>query len=325
MTDAKPVWVLLGQRTGDNNQLLRLAGELGVPFRAVELRYNKLHRVSPRLLKDSFASLDGQSRRQLEPPWPKLVLGIGYRSVPPALEIRERSGVTTKLVRLGNPRLHPRNFNLVITTPQYNVPDAPNVLRLPVGISTAPQLEPTREEAEWLAKLPRPHRLLLIGGKTFMWSLDRGILAQAATALKRKPGGSVIAISSPRSDEAMIASVAEALQGSEHAIVHGPFPRYPVLLDNADEIYVTGDSVAMISDAVATGKPLGLILPEKTRSGKFFYSLDKAGFGVPVRDIRRFWTSVQQRGLAGSLDNPASGKLAANPLGTAVAAVRDLL
>ena len=86
-----PVWVLLGQRTGDNNQLLRLASELGLPFRTIELAYNPLHVVPPRLLGAGLASLTEKSRRLIRPPWPKLVLASGYRSVPAALSIRAMS------------------------------------------------------------------------------------------------------------------------------------------------------------------------------------------------------------------------------------------
>ena len=321
----QPVWVLLGPRTGDNNQLLRLASELAMPFRTIPMRYNGLHRLPPSLLGASLASLRRDCREQIQPPWPTLVLGIGNRSVPAALAIRKASGGKAKLVRLGNPRADPQNFDLVITTAQYAVPEAPNVLRLPVGISTAPPAEPTEEEAEWLAALPRPHRLLLIGGDTFMWTVNRRVLTRAASALKRKPGGSTIASASPRSAPDALSVVREALDGSAHAIPSNGVPRYSVLLHDADEVYVTADSAAMISDAIATGKPVGLVLPEQTRSGRLFYGLEKFGLRVPVRDVRRFWTNIRARGLAGTLDEPASGKLAANPLGTAVASVRDLL
>lgn len=328
MAEDSPVWLLLGKRTGDNNQLLRLAREIGLPFRTLELRYTGLYRIPPPLLGASLATLVADSRAQIGPPWPRLVLGIGNRSVPVARAIRKLSGGGAKLVRLGNPRLDPAQFDLVITTPQYNVRDALNVIRLPVGISTAPKLDPNREEAEWLAKLPRPHHLLLIGGDTFMWTLRPETLADAASTLKRKcetGGGSVIAVSSSRSSKAALDSVATAFRGSEHGLVWGGFPRYPVLLADADEVHVSADSVAMISDAVATGKPLGLVLPAKTVSGRLFYRLSRLGVPIPVRDVRRFWTSVQAQGLAGTVDRPIAGRLVADPLAIAVSAVRALL
>jgi mitochondrial fission protein ELM1 len=319
------VWVLLGHRTGDNNQLLRLAGELGVPLRTLELGYNRLHLAPPAMLGASLASLNAESRRLLQPPWPKLVLGIGNRSVPAALAIRRLSGNKTKLVRLGNPRIAASNFDLVITTAQYSVADAANVLRLPAGISTVSPVERTREEAEWLEKLPRPHRLLLIGGDTFMWHLRAGTVAKAASLLSRKHNGSVIAVSSGRTGRDIPAAVTRALFASDHGLVWGRFPRYAVLLKDADEIAVTADSIAMMSDAIATGKPVGLVKPRMTAAGRFFYGLEKVSRRIPVRDIRRFWRSVQAQGLAGTVEHPKCGKLAVDPLATAVAAVRKLL
>lgn len=321
---AVPVWVLLGGRTGDNNQLLRLASELGLPFRTLDLRYNALHFLPTRLLGASLASLEPHARELIAPPWPQLVLGIGHRSVPVALAIGALSGGTSKLVRLGNPRLDPRRFDLIITTPQYRVPAAVNVLRLPVGISTAAMVEPSPEESGWLGKLERPHRLLLLGGDTFMWKLGAGEVLPALPMLMAKPG-SVIAIGSGRSSKAMLDAVAAALAGSGHEFVRGRCPRYSVLIQNADEIYVTADSAAMISDAVASGKPVGLIEPGTSVSGKLFYGLRKLGVPVPVRDVRHFWTSVQAQGLAGTVEAPVAGKLDRDPLDLAVTAVRKLL
>ena len=38
------VWLLMGTRTGDNNQLLALAEALGYPFEAKRLTFNQLRR-----------------------------------------------------------------------------------------------------------------------------------------------------------------------------------------------------------------------------------------------------------------------------------------
>jgi mitochondrial fission protein ELM1 len=320
MTDAPAVWVLLAKGAGDNNQLLRLADELGLPFRAVELRYNKLHYLPPRLLRSSLASLDRRSREQIRGPWPSIVLGIGNRSVPVALAIRRFSGGKAKLVRIGNPRLPPANFDLVITTGQYRVREAENVLKLPISINTAPPVDPTPEEREWLGDLPRPHRLLLVGGNTFMWELGPKLVAGAAEQLKKR-GGTVVASASGRTGKSVIDALASRL-GSR--FVRGDFPRYSVLLADADEIYVTADSVAMISDAIATGKPVGLVEPQSTMTGKLFYGLKKIGIGVPVRDVQRFWAKVQADGMAGTLERPVAGELEVDPLGLAVKAVRKL-
>jgi mitochondrial fission protein ELM1 len=324
MTGAAAVWVILADGAGDNNQLLRLASELGLPFRTLELHYNKLHYLPPRVLRSSLASLDRRSREQIRGPWPSIVIGIGNRSVPVALAIRRLSGGRSKLVRIGNPRLAPASLDLVITTEQYRISKASNVLELPIGINTAHRVQPTAEERAWLEAFPRPHRLLLLGGNTFMWKLSPNCAGNAARKLKAR-GGSVIAVSSSRTSKAIIKAVSAAIEDSASGFVWGSFPRYSVLLADADEICVTADSVAMISDAVATGKPVGLVEPAKTLSGKFFYGLDKIGIRVPVRDVQRFWTSVRAKGLAGTVDQPVAGELDADPLELAVKAVRRLI
>jgi hypothetical protein len=319
MAAEAPVWVLLGRRTGDNNQLLRLAEALDLPFRAILLRYNALHLVPPRILGATLSTLSAESKREIRPPWPELVLGIGYRSVPVALAIRKLSGGKTKLVRLGNPRLNPEHFNLVVTTAQYAVPDAQNVIQLSVGIPTAKPTEPNGEESEWLKRLPRPHRLLLIGGNTFMWRLRPEAVAQAVSKIADK-GGSIISVSSSRSSREVIAAAETAI---------GPrienLPQYPVLLADADEIYVTGDSVSMISDAIATGKPVGIIPPDKTPVGRALYAFaNAAGRSVPIRNIQRFIGSVLDEGLAGTVEQPRAPPPHTDVLQTTVYTIRTL-
>ncbi len=325
MADEAAVWVFLAKGVGDNNQLLRLATELGTPFRTIRPSYNPLHLVPPRFLGPTLASLTANSRSQIRPPWPRLVLGTGYRSVPAALAIREMSHGKSKVVRVGNPRLDPANFDLVITTAQYPVPKGPNVLQLPAGLDTMPQVDPDEDESRWLAELPRPHRLLLIGGDQFMWKLPAETVAAAAAEIADKPGGSVIAVSSHRSRRSVLNAAAAALEETDHGLVWGDFPRYSALLSEADEVYVTADSVSMISDAIATGKPVGLILPEKTSAGWLFYGLSGLFGRVPVRDVQSFWRGVQEQGLAGTVAEPIAGTMDGNSVATAVAALRKLL
>jgi hypothetical protein len=120
------IWVLLGPRTGDNNQALALAEALGLPFETRTLGYNPLQSLSV-WLGATVATLDRASRQHLQPPWPDLVIAIGRRSVPVARWIRKQNLGRTKLVRIGHPRIDPKLFDLVITTRQYPVPPGANV------------------------------------------------------------------------------------------------------------------------------------------------------------------------------------------------------
>jgi mitochondrial fission protein ELM1 len=330
MSDDLPrVWTLLGHRRGDNFQVLALAQGLGLPFETRSMRYNVLRRLDKRLLARSLVSVRPSAGKWLEPPWPDLVIGIGHRSVPVARYIRQASGGKTRLVQLGNPRIDPSIFDLVITMPQYAVRDSGRVLRLPFAMGTPHSVETlTAEEDAYLAALPRPHRLMVIGGSTRNWEMVAESIAAAARTLIRRSegdGGTVIAIDSPRTDPAVLDAVRMAIGQDRHRMVDGPVPRYVTLLSDADEIYVSADSVSMLSEAVFTGKPVGMIPIRLSRRGRWHYRLSEAGLiGPPFRDLRKVWDRLRQDQLIGSVDAPVAG-IVSDPVKIAVAAVRRLL
>lgn len=319
--------MLLGDRRGDNNQLLALAEALGRPFETRSLEYNKHWHTLLRLFPAQPYLLTRNARRTLAPPWPDLVIGIGRRSVPVARWLRKMNGGLTKIVRLGNPRTDPRLFDLVITTAQYPVKQADNVLTLPLAMgrhAAPPDL--TDHEANWLASLPRPHLLLSLGGTTRYWRLPESQLVDAAERLAERAataGGSLIVVTSPRTSDDTVQVVEDVLK--DHAncrIVADGGLRYAVLLNDADEQYVTSDSVSMISEAVLTGKPVGLIPVELDEEGERALGTD--GYSASTRDIRRFWAALQAKALIGSIDEPACGP-AEDPVKIAASAVRRLL
>jgi mitochondrial fission protein ELM1 len=324
VTAAPRIWVLLGPRTGDNNQALALADGLGMPFETRTLAYNALQAFSV-WLPPTALTLDANSRKQLQPPWPDLVIAIGRRSVPVARWIKKQNGGRTKLVRIGHPRIDPDLFDLVITTRQYPVSPGNNVLLLPLAMSrfsSPPVLTP--EEDRWFSALHAPRRLLAIGGATKYWSLSPGQVTSAARALRRE-GGSLIAVTSRRTDPAVVSELRSAL-GEGDRLVDGAFPRFPVLLDRADAIFVTGDSVSMLSEAIMTGKPVGLVPIEQDEKGrrKLGDAPQEVGPNARRRDLRRFWNYLEEEGLVGTIDLPVTAKVE-NPVDTAARAVRKLL
>lgn len=324
------IWLLLGERLGDNNQVLALAEELGLPFETRVLKHNFLRNVARRQLSKTMLTFTARSLLQLRPPWPDLVIGIGRRSVPVARWIKRRSGGKAKLVQLGNPRSDTSLFDLVITTPQYPVPPAPNVLVLPMAMSRfrSPP-EQTAAEKDWLASLPRPHILLAIGGSTAYLDLGFDILERSARRLAKRASdqeGTLIIVGSPRTQLELMDAARRAIGGTPHVIVEGSMPRFAVLLADADEIHVTADSISMLSEAVLTGRPVGMIPVELNAKARKWLGDDppSAEFTGPKRDLRRVWTRLLDDGLVGTVDAPSSRPVA-NPVTTAAQAVRKLL
>jgi hypothetical protein len=328
VSKAPRIWLLVGHRRGDNNQVLALGEALGLPFETRTMTYKWLARLRMKLFQTDVGHLKSSARRWLEPPWPDLVIGIGRRTVPVARWINEQNGGRTKLIRVGHPRAPNEWFDLVITTRQYPVPPGENVVTLPLAMNRfrkAP--EPTQAECEWLDARRRPHLLLSLGGPSAMWRLDNAALHFAAAKLVKRAeanGGTLIVVGSPRTPADAWAVVQSAIGDSKSAaIVAKNEVRYPVLLADADEHHVTADSVSMISEAIMTGKPVGLIPVEPDSRGR------RRIRGQPpevtkIRDPRRFWGDVHARGLVGTVDAPKAGRFQ-DPVETAVATVRNRL
>jgi uncharacterized protein len=187
------IWVLLGQRTGDNAQALAVghavAEAVGGEVVAKPLAYNSHYRTPNLLLGATLRSLAPEARDRLRAPWPDLVVGVGRRSVPVARWIRAQSGGSAKLVQVGRPRAPLAWFDLVVTTPQYRLPEAANVLHLLLPPLPLPALDPG-ELARWrdaFAGLPRPWIGVLVGGARAPYRFD----AEAARDLGRsgrRPG-----------------------------------------------------------------------------------------------------------------------------------------
>jgi hypothetical protein len=219
----------------------------------------------------------------------------------------------------------PELFDLVITTRQYPVPPGDNVLLLPLAMSRFATLpRPSDDEAAWLAELKRPRRLLAVGGATKYWRLSASHVLDAAKALQSR-SGSLIVATSRRTDAEVISGLQSAL-GADSRLVAGAFPRFPILLGAADEIHVTGDSISMLSEAILTGKPVGLVPITQDGKGRRKLGAEPhvSGPDARRRDLRRFWNHLQDQGLIGTVDRPVASKVG-NPVDIAVSAVRALM
>jgi mitochondrial fission protein ELM1 len=309
------IWALLGPHRGDNNQILALAEALGLPFEEKRLEYNQLRRLQPGLLGATFVSVKAEYRKQLDGEPPDLTISTGHRSVPVVRELKRRSGGRTRAVHLGYPRISPRHFDLVVPTPEYPVPDAANVMRIPFALTPHGAREIDQADRDLLKAYPRPRRLLLIGGPTLYWELPIERIVRALRKLLRAAewdGGSVLTVGSPRSPVELLTAVRSTLETSSAPFVWAPMegpPSYSALIEAADEIYVTADSVAMTADAVTTEKPVGLVPIAASRLGRMVMAVMdrlRPGRRLHPRDLRFFWAALKQAGYWGTLGEPVS-------------------
>ncbi len=259
------VWVLLGHKAGDNNQVLALAEGLGLPFERKVFSYRRSELLSNILLGPNLLGTVPEESARLAPPWPDLVITSGRRNEPIALWIREQGGPGVRLVHIGRPWSHPDRFDLVITTPQYTVPAADNVLlrELPMHrVDAAKVAEAARRWKPKLSHLPHPHIAVLVGGQSGPFHLDRkkgARLARQACRLARAQGGSLLVTSSARTPDAALDVLAGELDVPSFVYrwragdVDNP---YLAFLGLADAFVVTSESMSMLAEACFTRKPV---------------------------------------------------------------------
>ncbi len=335
------VWTLLGHRAGDNNQVIALAEalarRLGGTVEEKRLCYNPLSNIPNRLADEGVFALKPASRALLAAPWPDIVVGVGQRSVPVARWVKRQSGGRTRTVQVGWPRCRPGLLDAVVTTPNYPVPGGDNVLRLSacMGRITPQRLAEGAEACgAWRQRFPGPWSVLLVGGNSWPWRLDKAALATAVADLgarARANGGAVIVTTSRRTPKPMRDHLAALLAScGAPSLLLGPEDcspaHYPGLLALAADIAVTSDSVAMVSDALESGKPVGLVPARASALGRMLLSalrpfhpgqdgdghlpaagwplwrsrMAAAGLTDWWRDIGLFVELVQARGLAGT-------------------------
>ncbi len=284
MAEAAPrpplVWVVDAYRAGERTQLRALAqgleAALGWPYEIKTLRYRKFEFRTNIFRGTSLNGLDAEGSDRLAPPWPDLVLSMGMRNEPVARWIREQSGGRTRLVFLGRLWADPSDFDMVITTPQYRVPDRPNVLRnaLPLHpVSPARLAEAAATWAPRLAHLPRPYVTVNIGGTSGPYAFGKHAsarLVRDAVALAQASGASLLVSSSARTPKAAIAGFA-AQKAVPMQLYQwqrdDPDNPYLGFLALADELIVTADSISMLAEAYATGKPVHMFDTSAGRLG----------------------------------------------------------
>ena len=274
------IWLLLGPRSGDNAQIRSIAAHLEMPGVEKHLTYNPLHMV-PNVLKGaSLLSLRPSAREIIRPPWPRMVIGVGKRSVAIARYIRKKSGGSTRLVQLGRPRANRDHFDLVVTTPQYGLLPGANVLELPVppsGLSKPDDEDLNVIQRQFTAGKPRPYVILVAGGSnstaTFTTHAARN-LARLAQQHANDLGGSLFAVASPRTPEPVVETLRREFSAQATFVPWKPVDKgqsnpYAAFLSLGDEIIVTSDSASMIADALSVNKPVKIFQLPVGWQGRF--------------------------------------------------------
>ncbi|WP_119168696.1 mitochondrial fission ELM1 family protein [Algihabitans albus] len=264
---APRIWLLIGDKLGDNAQVEIIAEALGLPFERKLLSLQTPYVLGKPRFEPSLHHLDSARSASLVPPWPDLILTAGRRPAMAALWVHQQSGGRSKLVLIGRPKRWLERFDLVISTVQQRLPEQPNVLRLGLPLMRLDATAIAAAAADFapqLAEMPRPLTALLVGGATepfaFHAAQARQIVATAQTMAARQ-GGSLYVSTSRRTPREVSEALAAALPPGARLYrwqAEDETNPYLGLLGLADQFVVTGDSTSMLVEIARLGRPLAI-------------------------------------------------------------------
>jgi len=245
------IWILDDGRAGHRSQAGAVAKRLGgtavvVPC-AVPAPWRWLApRLPPRRPAAVLRGLDAAGP-------PRIAIGAGRRAALANRVLKYRFGAEVKTVQLLDPRIDPRHFDL-LAVPAHDRAAGGNVIRFEGSLHAVDASWLAAARAAWptLARQARPRTVVIVGGLSPR--RGRGPL-KAAFALLARDSGSLLLVTSPRTPAATTAYLRRAATAGALLHVHGEGANpYAGCLGWGDRFLLDGDSVNMLSEALATGR-----------------------------------------------------------------------
>lgn len=264
------VWIITEGLAGTENQCIGVANALGLPYEVFRVSLRLPWRtLSPWLgfeTKYSFKNLP-------QPPWPKILISAGRKSVAASRYIKKLSPQTFT-VHLQDPKISPSHFDLV-AVPRHDDLRGSNVivtLANPNKINDELLDRAKEEYTNTFFPLPYPRIGVLIGGairKSSPLSQNIEKLTQILRHLSQNYG--LMITTSRRTGEAITDKIKESLEltttqnnlffydairqkawhSGQDVPINNP---YIGILAWSDVVMATNDSTSMLSEAVTAGK-----------------------------------------------------------------------
>lgn len=254
------VWAINGRKLGHSSQSNSLAEALGWPYDKKQVQ-QRFVRQLPVLFHLGIRSIGA-----CMPPWPDVVIACGWWPCHLARWIKERSGGRTRLLLGGRKSRGVRSCtDIVVCCEHFHLPAHRRRIEtlLPVHGITKESMEAARERGQQLFRdAARPRVALLVGGDSKQHSFsaaDAALMGQRVLKQVKQLGGSLWTVTSRRTSKAASGALAEVLQQDASLHVWSPEAKdnpYLAYLAAADILVVSGESESMLTDAIATAKPV---------------------------------------------------------------------
>jgi mitochondrial fission protein ELM1 len=244
----------------------------------------------------------GEGSTPLQSPWPDVVVSCGRHAIGPALWIKWQSGGRAQLIHAQHPRTAAGAYDAIIVQSHDGL-DGPNVIKVMGSmhrITEGDLVAAVARQGTTFEDIPHPTFAVLIGGTNSTYHLTTEIVRRLADDLQglvARSGCGLLVTASRRTGEENLAMLRQRLAGPNIYFWDetGENP-YVAFLAQADSIFVTGDSVNMVSEACFTGKPVHVLALEGGAGSKFerFHAeMCAADYTRPFQGELEEWQPVQ--------------------------------
>ncbi|MCA8998141.1 MAG: mitochondrial fission ELM1 family protein [Planctomycetaceae bacterium] len=268
-------WGIGDGAAGHRSQILGLCEALGGFHEQFESRVRLPWKLLPVNWLPTSSRILQQDRRFPVRPKPKALISCGRSAAMASVLVRRTFTPQPISIHLQNPGTDLNEFDLVVT-PEHDRILGPNVIHTLGALHplSPRKLELLRQEDSpaGLCELKSPFAGVLLGGPNKYYPFSRDDVAGLIAGLRvAESSGIKLAILPSRRTPDHAVDALRRTFGNRHFVWTGETENpYQHVLAKASHFIVTCDSVSMISEATATGRPVHLeMLAAKRRPKKF--------------------------------------------------------
>ncbi len=264
----KTCWIVTEAKAGMISQALGIAEAIG--FKKIVTKracYNLPWSLFPANFGLNSPRFLSKISDSISPPWPDVLITCGRQALGVSLYIRKQSKGKTFTICTQDPRINLKYFDLVIPMEHDNVSGS-NVIvskMTPHKVTQAKLDEGKKLHKSFFLQKKKPYLVVLIGGSSNRYKMKtaecQNIIMQLQSILTNSKG-SLFITPSRRTPAELIKMIEDKFGNNDRILIIDPTKNNPYfgLLGMADCIFVTDDSVSMVSEACSTGKKV-YILP----------------------------------------------------------------
>jgi mitochondrial fission protein ELM1 len=284
MNKSPTCWILTPGPVAFRKQTAGVAQALGLTYEEKVVKRNKPWCWLPKNWTFGALRQLQPGCEKLSPPWPDVVISCSQYTIPYALAIRKANGGNTSLIHIQKPTIANSYFDAVIA-PEHDNASGANVLQTLGATHDVDENTLNNAVEEFTPRFKpfkAPYCSIFLGGSSKQYDFTHehaAVIANSILDIAKNYPGTLLISGSRRTGADNMTYFERRFKDYPNIFLYNNVGKNPYMgmLALADVIYVTDDSVSMISEACYTGKPVYLLrLPQQQQRRKIGEFIDTA-------------------------------------------------